>query len=109
MRLPPYSPDFNPIEMAISKIKTLLRKLAKRDLGSLFDAVSQAMKSITPQTPVPTCDTASIPLHSNAKCSNVTALKIDLAQAAKMNITADISYRYIFMGCWWPERAVRDW
>jgi transposase len=48
MRLPPYSPDFNPIEMAISKIKTLLRKLAKRDLGSLFDAVSQAMKSITP-------------------------------------------------------------
>jgi len=30
MRLPPYSPDFNPIERAISKIKTLLRKRGAR-------------------------------------------------------------------------------
>src|SRR5207244_9284612 len=30
LRLPPYSPDFNPIENAISKVKTVLRKLAKR-------------------------------------------------------------------------------
>ena len=28
--LPPYSPDFNPIEMAISKLKSALRKLAER-------------------------------------------------------------------------------
>jgi len=48
LRLPPYSPDFNPIEMAISKMKTLLRKLARRDVESLYDAVTQAMKSITP-------------------------------------------------------------
>ena len=34
--LPPYSPDFNPIEMAISKAKTVLRKLARRTVDSLF-------------------------------------------------------------------------
>jgi transposase len=27
--LPPYSPDFNPIEMAFSKLKTLLRRSAE--------------------------------------------------------------------------------
>lgn len=48
MRLPPYSPDFNPIEMAISKVKTMLRKLARRDVGGLYDAVGVALKSITP-------------------------------------------------------------
>src|SRR5256885_2227634 len=38
MRLPPYSPDFNPIENAISKVKAMLRKLAKRTVPALFDA-----------------------------------------------------------------------
>ena len=47
MRLPPYSPDFNPIEMAISKIKALLRKLAKRSVTTLFAAIDQAIKSVT--------------------------------------------------------------
>jgi transposase len=48
LRLPPYSPDFIPIEMAISKMKSLLRKLARRDVESLFDAIGQATLSITP-------------------------------------------------------------
>lgn len=47
LRLPPYSPDFNPIEMAISKIKTLLRKLARRDVATLYEAIGQATQSIT--------------------------------------------------------------
>ena len=34
--LPPYSPDFNPIEMAISKLKSALRKLAERTLDGLL-------------------------------------------------------------------------
>ena len=34
--LPPYSPDFNPIEMAISKLKAALRKLAKRIVAGLI-------------------------------------------------------------------------
>lgn len=49
LRLPPYSPDFNPIEMAISKIKSILRKLARRSLDTLFEAIDQAMDQITAQ------------------------------------------------------------
>jgi transposase len=40
--LPPYSPDLNPIEMAYSKLKTLLRKRAARS----FDAICNALKDI---------------------------------------------------------------
>jgi transposase len=48
LRLPPYSPDFNPIEMAISKIKTMLRKLARRDVDGLFIGIGEALQSIRP-------------------------------------------------------------
>ena len=47
LRLPPYSPDFNPIEMAISKMKALLRKLGRRSLEDLEAAIAEAMRSIT--------------------------------------------------------------
>jgi len=47
LRLPPYSPDFNPIEMAISKVKSILRKLARRDVDSLFEAIEQAMGAVS--------------------------------------------------------------
>jgi len=46
LRLPPYSPDFNPIEMAISKIKTVLRKLAHRSVDGLFNGIGEALQSI---------------------------------------------------------------
>ncbi len=46
--LPPYSPDFNPIEMAISKIKSILRKLGKRSIDDLQAAIGQAIQSVTP-------------------------------------------------------------
>jgi transposase len=49
MRLPPYSPDFNPIEMAINKIKSLLRKWARRTVKDLLEAIDQAMHSVTAQ------------------------------------------------------------
>ena len=40
--LPPYSPDLNPIEMAFSKLKALLRKRAARS----FDAICTALEDI---------------------------------------------------------------
>jgi transposase len=40
--LPAYSPDLNPIEMAFSKLKALLRKRAARS----FDAICDALKDI---------------------------------------------------------------
>jgi transposase len=49
MRLPPYSPDFNPIENAISKVKTVLRKLARRTVPALFDGIDEALRSIASQ------------------------------------------------------------
>ena len=37
--LPPYSPDFNPIENAFSKLKALLRAKAERTIAALWDTV----------------------------------------------------------------------
>lgn len=37
--LPPYSPDLNPIEMAFSKLKALIRKAAARTYDQLWQAV----------------------------------------------------------------------
>ena len=47
LRLPPYSPDFNPIENAISKTKTALRGMAKRAVADLLDAIASALASVT--------------------------------------------------------------
>jgi len=47
LRLPPYSPDYNPIEMAIAKIKVILRNLARRRVGELFAAIREALRSIS--------------------------------------------------------------
>ena len=46
--LPPYSPDFNPIEMAFSKLKALLRKAAARTISDLWDAIAKALDAFTP-------------------------------------------------------------
>lgn len=45
--LPPYSPDFNPIENAFSKLKALLRKAAARTIDSLWDAIRDALPQFT--------------------------------------------------------------
>lgn len=45
--LPKYSPDFNPIEMPFSKLKTLLRKLGKRTILTLKRAVARFVPTVT--------------------------------------------------------------
>ena len=45
--LPPDSPDFNPIELAWSKVKSILRRLKARTLPDLIDALKQALLAIT--------------------------------------------------------------
>jgi transposase len=47
--LPPYSPDFNPIENAFAKLKTLLRKAAERTVDGLWTAIGTAIDLFTPQ------------------------------------------------------------
>ena len=46
--LPPYSPDLNPIEMAFSKIKALLKKEAKRTIDELIEAVGKIIGMLSP-------------------------------------------------------------
>ena len=46
--LPPYSPDFNPIEQIFAKLKSFLRKAAARTLEDLWTAVKQALAEISP-------------------------------------------------------------
>jgi transposase len=47
--LPPYSPDFNPIENAFAKLKALLRKAAERTVDGLWNAVGTLLSAFTPQ------------------------------------------------------------
>ena len=46
--LPPYSPDFNPIENAFAKLKALLRKAAERTVAGLWDAIGRLVDAFTP-------------------------------------------------------------
>ena len=46
--LPPYSPDFNPIENAFAKLKALHRKAAARTVNGLERAVADAIETFTP-------------------------------------------------------------
>ncbi|MFH7810806.1 MULTISPECIES: transposase, partial [Acetobacter] len=48
MFLPPYSPDFNPIEMAFAKLKALLRAKAVRTVTTLWDAAGSVLDAFTP-------------------------------------------------------------
>jgi len=47
--LPPYSPDFNPIEQCWAKVKSVLRKMKARNLDELLEALCIAFESITPE------------------------------------------------------------
>ena len=47
--LPPYSPDFNPIEQAFAKLKALLRKAAERSVQGLWAAIGTAVSAFSPQ------------------------------------------------------------
>jgi transposase len=47
--LPPYSPDFNPIERMWSKVKQQLRSAAARAPGSLVTAIGHALRTVTPR------------------------------------------------------------
>jgi transposase len=46
--LPPYSPDFNPIENAFAKLKALLRKAAERTVEGLWNAIGRLVDLFTP-------------------------------------------------------------
>lgn len=49
LRLPPYSPDYNPIESMFSKVKGFLRQAAARVKDDLYDAIGDALRAVTNQ------------------------------------------------------------
>jgi transposase len=46
--LPPYSPDLDPIEQAFAKLKAWLRKVARRTMKSLWEAIAEALELFPP-------------------------------------------------------------
>ena len=51
--LPPYSPDFNPIELVFRKLKTRLRRLAARTQADLAQAIAEALATISAHDAMP--------------------------------------------------------
>ena len=45
--LPPYSPDFNPIEQAFSKLKSYLRAACARSQERLMEVIGEALRTIS--------------------------------------------------------------
>jgi transposase len=48
MFLPPYSPNFNPIENAFAKLKAMLRKAAERTVDALWNRIGKLIDTFTP-------------------------------------------------------------
>ena len=46
--LPPYSPDFNPIEKAFSRLKAMLRKAGERTVSGLWDLIGKLVDIFRP-------------------------------------------------------------
>jgi transposase len=61
--LPPYSPDYNPIEMAWSKIKTFLRGIGARTRRKLARSLQTALTQITAQDAVAWFRHCGYPVH----------------------------------------------
>lgn len=47
--LPPYSPDFNPIEQVFAKLRRLLQSAAERTITGLWQRIGQCLDLFTPQ------------------------------------------------------------
>ena len=64
--LPPYSPDFNPIEQLFAKLKTLLRKAAERSIDGLWNRIANLLDAFRPRN-APTTSAMPATLHSKWK------------------------------------------
>jgi hypothetical protein len=67
--LPPYSPDFNPIEQLFAKLKALLRKAGERSVEGLWNRIADLLKAFTPSTP----DKKALPLERACGRANSTS------------------------------------
>jgi DDE superfamily endonuclease len=70
--LPPYSPDFNPIELAFAKLKAFLRAARPRNFDQVCSLIAIALDLFTLTNARHTHGTAAIVLRRNRKRSNRT-------------------------------------
>lgn len=49
MYLPPYSPDYSPVEEAFAKVKAILRRAAARGKEALIEAMGVALSAVSPE------------------------------------------------------------
>jgi hypothetical protein len=76
--LPAYSPDLNPIEEALSKIKHLLRRIGARTKEALIEAMGRALGAVSARMhegSSPTAATASRRSNYERRCENSTVAK----------------------------------
>jgi transposase len=64
--LPPYSPDFNPIENAFAKLKALLRKAGERSVEGLWHLIGKLLDA-SPQRNAPTTSPQQAMIRTNTK------------------------------------------
>ena len=68
--LPPYSPDFNPVENLFAKLKALLRRETPRTLDTLWSTIGRILHLVTPrecQNMFAPADIPSTPLLSRSR------------------------------------------
>jgi len=58
--LPPYSPDFNPIEKAFSRLRAMLRKAGERTVSGLWDLIGTLVDIFQPTNGPTTSDRAAM-------------------------------------------------
>ena len=80
--LPPYSPDLNPIELAWSKLKGLLRDFGARTRDALDDASVERWTSSTVAMPPPGSLTAATPVSSSDRRCEGVSLRVSERERA---------------------------
>ena len=74
--LPPYSPDFNPIEQVFAKIKALLRKAAARTVDALETAIASALDAFLPGRMRKLLHKLRLRAGLIRKCSSLSPLRV---------------------------------
>jgi hypothetical protein len=69
--LPPYSPDFNPIEQVFAKLKERLRKAGERSVEGLWSAIGRALHEFPPKNAPTTCAGLGMPCRQYAYAAPV--------------------------------------
>ena len=88
--LPPYSPDFNPIEMAFAKLKALLRAAAARTIPDLWQAM-QTPCAASPRKNAPTISPPQDTCNMIGNCSSKK--RLELARRSTLSFLQHINER----------------